>query len=105
MFVRTLLALSLSLTATLASASAPKVVKKIAPEFPAEAVRAKVASGSVRAKLSIAGDGKVSDVEIVEAQPRKVFDKAALEALREWRFEAAGEKQTHEVRLVFSNEE
>lgn len=104
MFVRTLLVLSLSLTATLAVAS-PKVVKKVAPEFPTEATRARVANGSVRAKLSINTDGKVADVEIVEAQPRRVFDKAALEALKEWRFEPAGEKQTHEVRLVFSNEE
>lgn len=104
MLLRSLLALALSLSATLAVA-APKVVKKVAPEFPAEAARQNVSNGTVRAKLIIAADGKVSDVEIVEAQPRRVFDRAAVEALKEWRFEAAGEKQTHEVRLVFTNDE
>lgn len=104
MLLRSLLALTLSLTATL-TVAAPKVVKKVAPEFPAEAARQHVNTGTVRAKLTITGDGKVAEVEIVEAQPRRVFDRAAVEALREWRFEAAGEKQTHEVRLVFNNEE
>ncbi|MBH9553660.1 energy transducer TonB [Inhella gelatinilytica] len=104
MLLRSLLALTLTLSATLAFA-APKVVKKVAPEFPAEAARQHVNNGTVRAKLTITGDGKVSEVEIVEAQPRRVFDRAAVEALKEWRFEAAGEKQTHEVRLVFNNDE
>ena len=83
----------------------PKVIKKVPPEFPREAVQASVNSGTVKAKLSIEADGKVSAVDIVEAQPRKVFDRAVKAALMDWRFEASGEKQTHEVKLVFSNED
>ena len=104
MFARTVLVLSLALSASLALA-APKVVKKVPPEFPADAMRKNVNAGSVRAKLVIALDGTVTEVEIVEAEPKRVFDRAAVEALKEWRFEPASEKQSHEVRLVFRNEE
>lgn len=103
-FVRALLVLSLSLSATLALAS-PKVLKKVPPEYPAEAARKSVNAGTVRARLTIAPDGKVTEVEIVEAEPKRVFDRAAIEALKEWRFEPGADKQTHEVKLVFRNEE
>ena len=39
------------------------------------------------------------------AQTRKVFDKAVTRALMDWRFEPSGEKQTHEVKLVFKNDD
>lgn len=88
-----------------AQAAAPKVIKKVPPEFPREAAQQSISSGVVKAKLSIDADGKVTDVAIVEAEPRRVFDKAVTRALMDWRFEASGEKQTHEVKLVFRNED
>lgn len=96
-------ACALGLALGAAQAATPKVIKKVPPEFPREAVQQSVDSGVVKAKLSIEPDGKVSDVSIVEAQPRRIFDRAVQRALMEWRFEPSGEKQTHEVRLVFSN--
>jgi len=98
------LALVLLSAATLAIAT-PKVTKKVPPEYPAEAVRKNISSGSVRAKLTIAADGKVAEVEVVEAEPKRVFDRAAVEALKEWRFEPSGDKQTHEVKLTFRNDD
>jgi len=95
-----LLALAIS-----AHAAVPKIVKKVPPEFPAEASRKSITTGTVKAKMAIEPDGKVSAVDIVEAEPRKVFDKAVTAALMDWRFEASGEKQTHEVKLVFKNED
>jgi protein TonB len=88
-----------------AHAATPKVIKKVPPEFPGEAAKQSISSGTVKAKMSIDADGKVTDVEILEAQPRRVFDKAVTRALMEWKFEPSGEKQTHEVKLVFSNED
>jgi len=104
MFIRTALLVSLLAAASLVQAS-PKVLKKVPPEFPVEAVRKNVTAGTVRAKLAIAGDGKVTEVEIVEAEPKRVFERAAADALREWRFEGTGDKQTHEVKLVFRNDD
>jgi protein TonB len=104
MILRTLL-LSLALVASGAALATPKVVKKVPPEFPAEAVRKNINAGSVKAKLTIGPDGKVIEVEILEAEPKRVFDKVSKEALMEWRFEPAADKQTHEVKLVFRNDE
>jgi protein TonB len=97
--------LSALLIATSAVAAPPKVLKKVPPEFPAAATKKGVTSGSVKAKLTIGADGKVTDVEILEAAPPKLFDKAVIEALMEWRFEASGEKQSHELKLVFNSED
>ncbi|QPF72483.1 TonB family protein [Roseateles sp. DAIF2] len=95
-----------ALAATFAAqASTPKVIKKVPPEFPREAAQQSISSGVVKAKMSIDGEGKVTEVSIVEAEPRRVFDRAVTRALMDWRFEASGEKQTHEVKLVFRNED
>src|SRR3990167_2872864 len=102
-FVRST-ALALLMSAGLATA-APKVIKKVPPEFPAEAVRKNINAGSVRAKLLIGPDGLVVEVEIVESQPKRVFDRASIEALKAWKFEGTGQKETHEVKLVYRNEE
>jgi periplasmic protein TonB len=103
-FLRSATVLAASLMLALAAQAAPKVIKKVPPEFPAEASKKGIASGSVKAKLTIDADGKVSDVEIVEAEPKRVFDRAVKSALMEWKFEP-GEKATHEVKLVFKNED
>ena len=104
MFIRTALTLALVATASLAHADA-KVLKKVAPEYPSEAVKKNIVSGSVRAKIAIAGDGKVSNVEVVEAEPKRIFDRAAVDALSQWKFEGTGAPQTHEVKLVFKSED
>nr|WP_295079457.1 energy transducer TonB [uncultured Roseateles sp.] len=88
-----------------AHAATPKVIKKVPPEFPREAAQQSISTGAVKAKMLIDGDGKVTGVEILEAEPRRVFDKAVTRALMDWRFEPSGEKQTHEVKLVFKNED
>lgn len=94
-----------ALALALSAQASPKVIKKVPPEFPREAAQQSISSGTVKAKMSIELDGKVSAVEILEAQPRRVFDKAVTRALMDWRFEPSAEKQTHEVKLVFSNED
>lgn len=104
MFVRSALAIALAAAATLAHADA-KVLKKVAPEYPNEAVKKNINNGSVRAKMTIAGDGKVSNVEVVEAEPKRIFDRAAVDALSQWKFEGTGAAQTHEVKLVFKSED
>lgn len=103
-FLRSATVLAASLMLALAAQAAPKVIKKVPPEFPAEAAKKGISAGSVKAKVFIEPDGKVSEVEIVEAEPKRVFDRAVKAALMEWKFEA-GEKTTHEIKLVFKNED
>ena len=94
MFARTALALALAAAASLSHADV-KVLKKVPPEYPSEAIKKNIASG----------DGKVANVEVVEAEPKRVFDRAAVEALSQWKFEGTGAAQTHEVKLVFRSED
>ena len=73
--------LAAGLMLALAAQATPKIVKKVPPEFPAEATKKGISTGSVKAKLIIEADGKVSDVEILEAEPKRVFDRAVKSAL------------------------
>ncbi len=83
--------------------TAPKILKKVPPEFPEDA--GKVASGVVKAKVSIDDEGKVTDVAILEADPKTVFDRAAKKALMRWRFEPSGAAQSYEVKLIFRSDD
>ena len=104
-FLRSITVAAASLTLALAAAhAAPKVVKKVPPDFPAEASKKGISTGVVKAKRNIEADGKVSSVEIIEAEAKRVFDRAVTAALMEWKFEP-GEKTSHEVKLVFKNED
>lgn len=65
--LRSATVLAASLMLALAAHATPKVVKKVPPDFPREASQKGISTGVVKAKLTIEADGKVSDVEIVEA--------------------------------------
>ena len=81
----TLLALAAGLAApaTFAQSTTPKVVKKIPVEFPADAVRKGVDRGVFKARLTIDGEGNVTESSIVEATPAKakLLNASVLESL------------------------
>ena len=77
------------------------VLSREQPEFPRNAMRAGVESGSVRAKLVINAAGGVSTVVIVEANPSRVFDRAVTEALLRWKFNPGAEGRTYETQINF----
>ena len=76
-------------------------VSKVAPEFPREAQLASVEKGRVKARLTVDGSGEVTRVDIVEANPRRVFDRAVVRSLSQWRYERGAEGRTVEVELDF----
>lgn len=80
-------ALSILSAAPAAAFEDPKVVKAVAPEYPRAAERRQI-EGFVTLKLSVDERGKVALVEVVEAEPAGVFDKAATEAVEKWKFES-----------------
>jgi TonB family protein len=57
----------------------------VPPEYPQEALR-KGIRGDVRVRITVAGDGKVKLATVVSSSPAAVFDQAALDAVRRWRF-------------------
>jgi TonB family protein len=60
-------------------------IAKVVPRYPREAARAR-AEGWVDIRLVVAPDGSVRDATVVEASPPRLFDDAALKAVRQWKF-------------------
>jgi TonB family protein len=72
-----------------------------APPFPREAINAGANQGTVRARLSIDAAGRVTNVAIIDAQPRRVFDRAVTSALAYWTYEPGAPGRTTEVEVAF----
>ena len=77
-------------------------VSKVDPEFPREAQLASVDHGRVKARLTIDAAGDVTRVDIVESNPRRVFDRAVTRSLSQWRYEKGADGRTVEVELDFN---
>jgi TonB family protein len=84
-----------------ASTAPLRAVSKPDPMFPREALRADVDKGRVRARLYIASDGTVSKVEILSAQPMRVFDREVRETAMRWRYDPPGQPRQTEIEFVF----
>jgi periplasmic protein TonB len=52
--------------------------------------------------LTVNGQGAVTNVEIIEANPPRVFDRNVRTALAQWRYEGTGESQTKLVEVNFA---
>jgi len=66
----------------------PRTLREIVPEYPPVADRQRL-SGKVRLQLKLEADGRVSDVEIVHADPPDVFNESAIRAIRDAHFAPA----------------
>jgi TonB family protein len=73
---------------------------KVAPDYPAGA---QGRSGEVVVELNVAADGTVAQARVVEAQPRGLFDQAALDAVRRWRY-PAGAVRVLKERVAFQTQ-
>ncbi len=74
-----------------AVAAAPSVrearlLSRVDPEYPVEAMRTRQ-QGWVEVDFLIGADGSVGDVRVVGSRPGRIFDRAALRAIQGWRFE------------------
>ncbi len=63
-------------------------VKVVQPVYP-EAARESGLEGVVTLEFEVGGAGEVVSARVLSAQPERVFDAAALQALRWWRFAPA----------------
>ncbi|XBQ16585.1 MAG: energy transducer TonB [Oceanicaulis sp.] len=78
-----------------------EVVQSEAPEFPRAAQRREI-EGHVVVRYNVSPEGTVSDVEVVEATPAGVFERAVMRALENWRYAAAAETTNVEKRFDFA---
>ena len=58
----------------------------VSPKYPRSAMRRGI-TGYVDVRMTIARDGSVYDIEVLDAKPETVFNEAALEAVQQWQFE------------------
>jgi protein TonB len=78
-----------------------RVVTRVDPEFPREALQAGAEKGRVRARMTVSAAGEVVRVEIVEAEPRRVFDRAVVKTLSLWRFDSGSDGRAVEIDVDF----
>lgn len=83
------------------AAAQTKPVNKVDPEFPREARAAGIDKGVVKARMTLDAAGEVVKVDIVDSNPRRVFDRAVVRALSQWRYEPGGDRRTVDVDLDF----
>jgi len=91
--IRPTLALGLCLLAGTTMASGDGIdggavaIERPPPKYPAAAVKQGV-DGCVVMSFMIDAQGRPEQVEVVDAKPKGVFEKAALKAFKQWRFQA-----------------
>ena len=66
----------------------PRAVSAPAPDYPAAALRAG-ASGEVVLRIEVDDRGRPAEVSVVSSSRNRDLDRAALRAVRRWRFEPA----------------
>ena len=71
-----------------AESSDAVLLKGANPNYPTAALRAGQ-SGWVVVGFTVTPEGRTSDVHVVDAQPRHVFDRSAMEAVSRYRFKPA----------------
>lgn len=64
----------------------PRPLVRVDPRYPAPAA-AKGIEGFVSLSFGVSASGEVVDIEIIDAQPRNTFERAAKQALRKWRYQ------------------
>jgi len=55
----------------------------------------------VRARMTLDAAGGVTRVEIVESSPRRVFDRAVVRALSQWRYSDGAAGRTVDMEVAF----
>lgn len=74
---------------------------RVAPEYPVDA-RRRGLEGSVTLRYQIGADGRVTEIEVEDAQASTEFESAARDALRQWRFDpSAADGQPLKVQFDF----
>ena len=76
-------------------------VKRVPVSFPRAAAQQGIESGAIKARLAINAEGRVTEVKILSSDPPRVFDREAVRALEEWRFNAGAAQRSYDVEIAF----
>ncbi|MCL1529794.1 energy transducer TonB [Xanthomonas nasturtii] len=88
-------------TAAAPAAQSLRPISTPAPRYPPEALRAGT-SGEVLVELTVGTDGSITASRVLRANPPRVFDREALNAVKRWRFEPVAAPVTTRRTLSFN---
>lgn len=77
-----------------------KPVRKVRVAYPPEAEQQHI-QGSVKVRLSVDGEGNVTDAQVLTADPPGVFDEAVLTAVKQYKFKKDGTSYQADQLVVF----
>ncbi len=81
----------------------PVPVVRVEPDYPPQALRAGI-EGYVDLQFWVTAAGTVEDVRVIGAEPAHTFERAAVRAVRKWRYapvEEASQSEALRIRLEF----
>lgn len=84
------------------SGQALEPVSRAPLQFPIAAVRQGISTGRVKARATIDAGGNVIAVEIVNAYPQRLFDRAVTESVSLWKFPPGADRRSYEVDVEFN---
>lgn len=64
---------------------------RVEPRYPSKAIKRKV-EGYVVMRFTIDAAGRPKDIQVVEAQPKRMFEKEAMRALKKWKYQPKVDK-------------
>ena len=70
-----------------------KIISRSAPRYPNRALKSNT-EGWVQVRFSITKEGIPFDIEVVDSEPKKTFDDAAIKSVKKWRFSPARNQRT-----------
>jgi protein TonB len=85
-------------------------IVRVNPKYPVDAMR-QGTEGWVKLAFDINKVGKVVNISVIDSQPKRIFDKAARQALTKWKYQAksvdgqAVYQKSRTVQLDFSMEQ
>ena len=85
-------------------------IVRVNPKYPMDAIR-NGTQGWVKLAFDISEIGQVINVKVIDSEPKRVFDKAARQALRKWKYRAKSidgkqvKQQNFTVQLDFNMEQ
>jgi len=63
-----------------------ELIKRVAPDYPDDAAE-KGIEGAVDLAFMVSPQGEVSDVTVVHSEPSSIFNRAAIAAVRRWKYQ------------------
>ena len=89
----------------LESSSEIVIVKKVTPRYPRINVM-EYSEGWVKLEVKVDSNGKIVKLTIMDAKPKRVFERSAMKAIRQWDFSKSTSQQSRcgVINLEFSLE-